>query len=80
MTAEFRPTADLIPAQTLPDPASQADMMPQPDSDMSNYRPAAKLQRKVALITGGDSEIGRAVAIAYAMEGADIAIVYNEND
>jgi NAD(P)-dependent dehydrogenase (short-subunit alcohol dehydrogenase family) len=80
MTTEFRPTAAQIPAQTLPYPASQEDMTPQPDSDMSNYKPAAKLQGKVALITGGDSGIGRAVAIAYAMEGADIAIVYNEND
>jgi NAD(P)-dependent dehydrogenase (short-subunit alcohol dehydrogenase family) len=47
---------------------------------MSNYKPAAKLQGKVALITGSDSGIGRAVAIAYTTEGADVEIVYNVND
>jgi NAD(P)-dependent dehydrogenase (short-subunit alcohol dehydrogenase family) len=80
MTTEFRPTAEQIPAQTLPYPASQSDMNPQPDSDLSNYKPADKLLGKVAIITGGDSGIGRAVAIAYAMEGADVAIVYNVHD
>lgn len=61
-------------------PASQRDMVPQPDSDLSNYKPAHKLQGKVALITGGDSGIGRAVAVAYALEGADVAILYNHHD
>lgn len=80
MTTEFRPTADQIATQTLPYPASQADMITQPDSDLSNYKPANKLKGKVAIITGGDSGIGRAVAVAYAMEGADVAIMYNVND
>ena len=66
-------------AQTLPYPAKQADMKLQPDSDLANYRAAGKLKDKIALITGADSGIGRAVAIAFAKEGAHVAIVFNEN-
>lgn len=56
-------------------------MNPKPVFDDSGYIPSNKLKGKVALITGGDSGIGRAVACAYAKEGADISIVYfNEHD
>lgn len=78
-TTEFRPSSDDIKAQKLPYPAKQSDMNQQPDSDLSNYKPANKLAGKIALITGADSGIGRAVAIAFAMEGAKVAILYNEN-
>jgi NAD(P)-dependent dehydrogenase (short-subunit alcohol dehydrogenase family) len=61
-------------------PGDESQMTPRPEYIRPDYRPAGKLEGKVALITGGDSGIGRAVAVHYAHEGADVAIVYLDED
>jgi NAD(P)-dependent dehydrogenase (short-subunit alcohol dehydrogenase family) len=75
---EKKPTR---PAQTQPKPGRESKMKPHPIDDYEFVMGSNKLEGKIALITGGDSGIGRAVAIRFAKEGANIAIVYlNEHD
>jgi len=65
-----------LPAQHQPRPGIEAKMEPRPKYEAPLYKGSEKLKDKIALITGGDSGIGRAVAVLYAREGADVAIVY----
>jgi NAD(P)-dependent dehydrogenase (short-subunit alcohol dehydrogenase family) len=69
------------PSQKQPMPGWTAKMDPRPDHGETSYKGSGRLKGMRAVITGGDSGIGRAVAIAYAREGADILIAYlNEHD
>lgn len=73
--------ATLPPQHQNRQPCLQTEMNPQPVSVSEQYKASGKLYNKVAIISGGDSGIGRAVAIHFAKEGADVAIIYlNEHE
>jgi NAD(P)-dependent dehydrogenase (short-subunit alcohol dehydrogenase family) len=69
-----------FPPQHQARPGIEEKMTPKPQFEGVKYKPAAKLEGKVAIVTGGDSGIGRSVAYLFAREGADIAIVYLEEE
>ena len=69
-----------FPPQPLSPPGLEEQMSPEPRYEAGHYRPAGKLEGKVALVTGGDSGIGRAVALIFAREGADVALVYLDEE
>lgn len=69
-------TQTLPPQEQQQQPGIESQMNPKPAFEDRKYKPAGKLTGKVAVITGGDSGIGRAVAVTYAKEGADVVIVY----
>ena len=69
-----------LPAQHLAKPGLEAQMELQPEFKAPDYQGSGKLEGMAAIVTGGDSGIGRAVAVLYAREGADVAIVYLEED
>lgn len=69
-----------FPKQQQPLPGKESEMVPEPEVIRDDYKGSEKLKGKIALITGGDSGIGRSVAVHFAKEGANVAIIYLEED
>lgn len=76
---EYKPSS-FPPQEQDEQPGNEYEMIPKPEIIRKGYKGSEKLLNKVAIITGGDSGMGRSVAVHYAREGADVAIVYLNED
>lgn len=76
MTSATKEKQTFLPQHQNKQPGIESEMVPQPVFEDKKYKAAGKLLGKAALITGGDSGIGRAVAVTFAKEGADVVIAY----
>ncbi|HEX7040407.1 MAG TPA: SDR family oxidoreductase [Trueperaceae bacterium] len=79
-TAKLRERGGMPAQEQDRQPGREHEMVPAPQYEGAEYKAAGKLEGKVAVITGGDSGIGRSVAVHFAKEGADVAILYLEED
>ena len=81
MSTDFDRQQEERPAQHQPrQPGLESEMEPKPEVIPEHYRGSGKLEGRAALVTGGDSGIGRAVSVLFAREGADVAVVYLDED